>query len=280
MAAGQRRRPAARALLGKALSPREGHRNNARHALYVQLDPLARRARGLSPLNKLLVVLIILAEAAAVIETEPMISQGRETFFRALELLFGFAFLVEYAARLWVAVESPAFAVRKFPRLRYALTPAAIIDLLAILPALLALSVGGSLVLRLFRILRILRLAKLGRMSRAWKDIAAAVHSRRAELLLTLALALIAMLVASTFLYWAEADAQPDKFGSIPRALWWSVVTLTTVGYGDVYPVTPLGKFFASVLAIGGIGLIALPTGILAAAFSDAMQQRRERDRA
>lgn len=117
-------------------------------------------------------------------------------------------------------------------------------------------------------------------MSRAWRDIAAAIHSRRTELILTLGLALIAMLVASTFLYWAEGDVQPDKFGSIPRALWWSVVTLTTVGYGDVYPVTPLGKIFAAILAVGGIGLIALPTGILAAAFSDAMQRRRERDQA
>lgn len=229
-------------------------------------------------LNKLLVLLIIAAEATAVVETEPMISQGHEGLFRALELLFGFLFLPEYVARLWVAVESPAFARARFPRLRYAVTPAAVIDLVAVLPALLALSAGGSLVLRLFRILRILRLAKLGRMSGAWRDIVDAVHSRRAELILTLGLALIAMLVASTFLYWAEADAQPDKFGSIPRALWWSAVTLTTVGYGDVYPVTPMGKFFAAVLAVAGIGLIALPTGILAAAFSDAMQRRRDGD--
>lgn len=76
-------------------------------------------------------------------------------------------------------------------------------------------------------------------------------------------------------LYWAEADSQPDKFGSIPRSLWWSVVTLTTVGYGDVYPVTPLGKFFSGLVAIAGIGLIAMPTGILAAAFSDAVQRRK-----
>ena len=280
MAVRPRRRRVERGRSGNSLGSRSARANSARRALHVQLDPLARRARGLSPLNKLLVVLIILAEVAAVLETEPMISQGREALFRGLELLFGLLFLIEYVARLWVAVELPAFATVKFPRLRYAATPAAIIDLLAIVPALLAVSAGGSLVLRLFRILRILRLAKLGRMSRAWRDIAAAVHSRRTELILTLGFALVAMLVASTLLYWAEADAQPDKFGSIPRALWWSVVTLTTVGYGDVYPVTPLGKLFAAVLAICGIGLIALPTGILAAAFSDAMQRRRERDQA
>ena len=250
-----------------------------RRALHLQLEPLARRAPGLSPVNKLLVVLILLAQAAAVLETEPMVANGHESLFRAVELAFGVAFLLEYLVRLWVAVESPAFAAARFPRLRYALTPAALIDLLAIVPALLALSAGGSLVLRLFRVMRILRLAKLGRMSRAWSDIAFAIRSRRTELFLTLGLAVTAMLVASTLLYWAEVDAQPDRFGSIPRALWWAVVTLTTVGYGDVYPVTPMGKVFAAVLAIGGIGLIALPTGILAAAFSDAMERRRERER-
>lgn len=249
-----------------------------RQSLYDQLDPLARRKRGLSPVNKVLVCLIVAAATTAIVETEPTISVGHERLFRALELVFGSAFLVEYICRLWVAVEAPALRGHRFPRLRYAFTPAAIIDLLAIVPTLVALTAGGALVLRFFRVLRILRLAKLGRLSQAWREIAQAVNSRRAELLLTLALALVAMLVSSTLLFWAEADAQPDKFGSIPRALWWSVVTLTTVGYGDVYPVTPLGKFFSAVLAIGGIGLIALPTGILAAAFSDAMQRQRERE--
>ena len=85
----------------------------------------------------------------------------------------------------------------------------------------------------------------------------------------------IVLLVASTLMYWAEAGAQPDKFGSIPRAMWWCIVTLTTVGYGDVYPVTLLGKSLAGLVAIAGIGLIAMPTGILAAAFSDVVQRRR-----
>lgn len=248
-----------------------------RGALYTQLDPTAR-PRGLSVLNKLLVCLIVAAAAAGVVETEPTIVVGREPMFRLLEIMFGSVFLVEYLCRVWVAAESPRLQGRRFPRLRYALTAAAIIDLLSILPALLALAIGGALVFRLVRALRILRLAKLGRLSRAWRDIAEAVHSRRDELMLTLGLALMAILVASTLLYWAEGDAQPDKFGSIPRSLWWAVVTLTTVGYGDVYPITPLGKFFAGVLAIAGIALMSLPTGIMAAAFSDAMQRRRDRE--
>jgi voltage-gated potassium channel len=115
-------------------------------------------------------------------------------------------------------------------------------------------------------------------MSRAWRHVSTAVHSRRFELGLTLGMALVAMLVSATLLYWAEGEAQPDKFGSIPRSLWWSIVTLTTVGYGDVLPITPLGKFISAVVAIIGIGIIAMPAGIMAAAFSDAIQKHRSDD--
>jgi voltage-gated potassium channel len=120
-----------------------------------------------------------------------------------------------------------------------------------------------------------LRLAKLGRMSLAWRHIAEAVRSRRVELGLTLAMAAAALLISATLLYWAEADAQPSEFGSIPRSLWWAVATLTTVGYGDAVPVTALGRLLSSIVAVVGIALIALPTGRLAAAFSDAMQRQR-----
>ncbi len=251
-----------------------GRRTTLRQALYQQLDPAAGNGR-LSLLNRALVLAIFLAAFVAVIETEPTIVTGREPLFRLIELGFGALFGLEYLMRLWVSVEQPAHHGVHSSRWRYATSPAALIDLIAILPALIALAGGGALVLRFFRVLRIVRLAKLGRMSRAWRNLVEAVHSRRYELWLTLALAGLAILVSSTLLYWAEVDAQPDKFGSIPRAFWWSVVTLTTVGYGDIYPVTPLGKFFASLVAVAGIGLIALPTGILAAAFSDAMQRDR-----
>lgn len=251
-----------------------GRYTTLRQALYHQLDPAAGNGR-LSLLNRLLVFTIFLAAFVAVIETEPTVATGRETLFRFIELGFGALFGLEYLVRLWVCVEQPLHHGVRFSRWRYAMSPAALIDIVAILPALIALAGGGALVLRFFRVLRIVRLAKLGRMSRAWRNLVEAVHSRRYELWLTLALAGLAILVSSTLLYWAELDAQPDKFGSIPRAFWWSVVTLTTVGYGDIYPITPLGKFFASLVAVAGIGLIALPTGILAAAFSDAMQRDR-----
>jgi voltage-gated potassium channel len=240
------------------------------------LEPHPHGEPGLRPANKFLVILIILASAFAILETEPTLYAGRANLFRAAELVFGGIFSVEYLLRLWIAPENPAYAGKRFARVRYAVSLVAIIDLLAIVPTLASLGVGGgSVLLRFFRVLRILRLAKLGRMSDAWHDVATAMHERRHELLLTISIAGFVLLVASTLMYWAEADAQPDKFGSIPRAMWWCIITLTTVGYGDAYPVTVLGKFLSGLVALAGIGLIAMPTGILAAAFSDVVQRRR-----
>lgn len=251
-----------------------------RQTVYNELEPLARERKGLSLSNKLLVVLIIIASACAILETEQSLAGPYGWFFKGSELLFGAIFSLEYVLRLWIAPLNPQWAKYRFPRLRYAFSVPAIIDLLAIVPTIFAFDAGGgSILLRFFRVLRILRLAKLGRMSHALQDLGEAVHERRHELLLTVGIAGFVLLVASTLMYWAEADAQPEKFGSIPRAMWWCIVTLTTVGYGDTYPVTVLGKILSGLVAIAGIGLIAMPTGILAAAFSDVVQRRREEAR-
>lgn len=246
-----------------------------RKAAYRHLEPAAWPKKGLSPINIFLVILIIVAVIQAVIETEPLIAQGREQIFRYLELGIGIVFLIEYVARVWVAVENPRFASSRFPRLRYMVSPIAIIDLLAVIPTFFAFGGAPNLLLRFFRVLRMLRLAKLGRTSDAWQDIRQAVYERRHEFGLILGLLVITILVSGSLLYVAEAEAQPDKFGSIPRALWWAIVTLTTVGYGDAYPVTALGRFLAGIIAITGVTVIALPTGIFAASFSDAMDRRR-----
>jgi voltage-gated potassium channel len=244
---------------------------------YRQLEPTAWPRKGLSPTNLSLAILIVVAVIAAVIETEPLIAQGRELLFDDFEVAVASIFAVEYAARVWTIVENPRFAAYRFPRLRYIVSPIAIIDLLAIVPAFFAFDGASSLALRFFRILRMLRLAKLGRTSRAWAAIREALHERRYEFGVVLGLVGLTLLISASVLYLAEADAQPDKFGSIPRALWWSIVTLTTVGYGDAFPVTTLGKFFAAVVALTGVLVIAIPTGIFAASFSEGLQRYRER---
>lgn len=244
--------------------------------VYCQLEPAAWPHKGLSPANLLLAILIVIAVAAAVIETEPAVSAGREMLFGDLEVAFAAIFAVEYMLRIWTVVENPRFAAYRFPRLRYMVTPIALIDLAAIVPVVFAFGGASSLVLRFFRIFRMLRLAKLGRTSHAWSAIREAIRDRRHEFGVVLAMVALTLLISSCLLYLAEADAQPEKFGSIPRALWWSIITLTTVGYGDVYPVTALGRFFAAVIALTGVMVIAIPTGIFAASFSEGLQRHRD----
>lgn len=247
--------------------------------VYRQLEPTAWPRKGLSPTNWILAILILVAVLNAILETEPTIAAGRERLFDDLELGVASIFLVEYFGRLWTVVENPVFAKYRFPRLRYVFTAIAIIDIAAILPAFFVFGGASSVVLRFFRVFRMIRLAKLGRTSRAWKTIREAISERRYEFGLVLGLVAVAVLISGSLLYWAEADAQPDKFGSIPRALWWAIVTLTTIGYGDAYPITPLGKVMAAVIALTGVMLIALPTGLFAASFTEGIQRHRDRSK-
>lgn len=246
-----------------------------RWRVHQALDPRALGAQGLSPLNFALVAAILLACALAILETETSLLPAFGRAFAVAETLLGLMFGVEYGLRLWTAPERNPGADPWRERVRFAISPAGLADLVAILASVAFVSGSSALLLRLVRLGRILRLAKLGRMSRAFEHIVEAVSSRRDELILSLTAGISLMVLAATALYFAEGAVQPDKFGSIPRALWWSVATLTTIGYGDVYPITPVGKLFASVTAILSIGLVAMPTGILAAAFSDAVQRNR-----
>ena len=251
-----------------------------RRKLYRQLEPTAWRRKGLSPVNHFLFYLIIIAVIEAVLDTEPVFSTGRDNLLNGIEFILGSIFLVEYVGRAWVAVENPRFQKYRFPRLRYLVTPMAVIDALAILPALFAFGGASSLVLRFFRVMRMLRLAKLGRTSKAFKLLREAFVQKRHEFALILGMLMVTILIAGSLLYLAEGDAQPDKFGSIPRAMWWAIVTLTTVGYGDAFPITPMGKFLAGGIAIMGVMLIALPTGLFAASFTEAMEKERDEDEA
>jgi len=257
-----------------------GPANSLRARIAHSLDPELSPGRSLSWPNRFLVLAILIAGGLAIIETEPTIAKGRIQLFALAELGFGIVFAIEYLVRLWIAPENPRWGAGDWrARARYIVSPAALIDIVAILPTLMMATGTSPILLRFFRAIRILRLAKLGRMSDAWEDLSSSLHERRHELALTLMIAIGLMLVSSTLLWWAEGTIQPEKFGSIPRALWWSIITLTTIGYGDSFPVTALGRFFAGLTAIAGVGLVAMPTGILAAAFSDTVQRRRERVR-
>jgi voltage-gated potassium channel len=157
----------------------------------------------------------------------------------------------------------------------------ALVDLAAILPSylLLATAFGGADLrfLRVLRFFRLFRVLKLGRYSPAVHTLTAVFHERRADLAVAMGAVGILLVLSSSAVYLAEHEAQPDKFASIPDSMWWAIVTLTTIGYGDVVPITQLGKAFAGVTAILGVGFIALPTAILAAGFQEHLHRRKNR---
>ncbi len=246
-----------------------------RHRLAVALDPDLRHHPGLSPANTFFAILILVATVMVVVETEDSVFNAHRLFFYWGERLISALFISEYLVRAWCAQENPQFG-RGFRGLfRYIFSIGSLVDLVAIIPAIILFNGQATLSFRIFRILRMLRIARLGRLSNAWEHMIKAIGARREELFLAFAAGLIIMLTSATLLYMAEGEVQPTTFGSIPRAMWWSVVTLTTIGYGDAVPVTLLGKIFAAFTALAGIGLIAMPTGIIAAALSDSVQLRR-----
>src|SRR5688572_7999302 len=148
----------------------------------------------------------------------------------------------------------------------------AIVDLLAVAPFYLAFI---HLDLRVLRALRLFRVLKLTRYSRSLQMLASVLRAKRGELAVTLFAIVLALLMASSLIYYVERDHQPDKFESIPAAMWWGVATLSTVGYGDVYPITALGKLIGALVALLGIGLFALPAGILGSGFIEEIQRSR-----
>ena len=181
-------------------------------------------------------------------------------------------FALEYAGRLWSVVgHSPRKKSPARDRLEYAFSSLGIIDLMAFLPASIALVTGSRSTLVL---LGMLPFFKLVRYSPAMRSLLSALHAERRTLIGCLVILMGAVLVFASLLYAIEHDVQPDKFGTIPQAMWWAIVTLGTVGYGDVVPVTALGKLVSVFTIIGGLTMIALPVAIISTAFADEVRRR------
>jgi voltage-gated potassium channel len=249
-----------------------------RNWFFRQLYPPAWTGTGLSPFNTILLSIVLISIIAAILQSEPLIHAAIPLTFRLLTLAFAILFSVEYVIRLWAMAEDPRYQ-GVTGRLRYAVTLSSVLDLAATSALWLDILVGipgvHGVLLRLVRALRVISLTRHSAIATAYRLLWHAVRDRSMELLLSLMLALAVLVVSATALYFAEGGAQPQAFGSIPRAMWWAVATLTTVGYGDVYPITAVGKIFASICALTSIAIVAMPTGIMAAAFSDAFQGMR-----
>jgi voltage-gated potassium channel len=223
-------------------------------------DPLARAW------NLAIVGAIAVTTLALIAETVGSVSRQYQSVLETIEVVSLGLFGIEYVLRLWVITCSPHYAHPLFGRLRFAITPLALIDLLAIAPALVATRVDLRF-LRIARLARVLRVLKLARYSQGMGLLGRVVTRKREELLVALGLFSILLVMTSALMYFAEHEAQPQAFSSIPAAMWWAVATMTTVGYGDVYPVTLLGRCLAGMTALLGIAAFALPTSILGAGF-------------
>jgi voltage-gated potassium channel len=231
-------------------------------------DPTARAV------NIFLIALIVLNVVAFAAETVPEVAAAYGPWLETFEWISVAIFTVEYALRIWSSVEVP-LRMHTAPwreRLHFAMRPLQLIDLVAILPAYLSMFVPIDL--RVLRVLRLLRFFKLARYSSALTSLGRAIAAERRALAAALMIMVSLVLFAATGMYFIERDVQPYVFGTVPDAMWWAVVTLATVGYGDVVPMTMLGKMFTTVVIFMGLGVFALPIGIIATGFSQEVTRR------
>jgi len=224
--------------------------------------------------DRFLAGFIVLNLVAISLESVDSLAELYHPYFFAFELLSVGVFGLEYALRLWAAPASGAAPTPLRARLRYALSFHGLVDLIAILPSLVAFFATGA-DLRWLRVLRMLRLFKISHYNSALEDLFSALREERSSFAAALYLFLIAFFIASTLMHLAERTLQPEHFGSIPAAMWWSIITLTTVGYGDVSPLSILGKIIGGGTALMGVCTVALLTGIMANAFANQVQGRR-----
>ena len=225
--------------------------------------------------DMILFILIILNIAAVCLESVKHIGNEYKLVFSAFEIFSVVIFSIEYLLRVWSAParndlgDSPNL----IKRMKYIFSFTGLIDFLAIIPSILPYFFGG-VDLRWLRVLRLLRLLKISNYSSALEDFFSAIKADWRSFSAALYLMLIALFLSSALMYIAEHDSQPEKFSSIPETMWWGLITLTTVGYGDVSPVTPLGKIIGAFTAIMGVCTVALLTGIVASAFANQRAQK------
>jgi len=228
--------------------------------------------------DQFIMALILLNVAAVIIETVDSIQSNYKLVFEYFEIFSVIVFSIEYLIRVWACTAIEKYKHPVWGRLKYMISVEAIIDLLAILPFYLPYLINHAdgRIIRVLRLFRLFRIFKMGRYSLAFSLITTVIKKRREELVVTLTLLLILLIFASTLMYYIEYEPDKAGFQSIPETMWWGVATLTTVGYGDVYPITALGKLLGAVIAILGVGLFALPAGIIAGGFESELRGKKK----
>lgn len=186
-------------------------------------------------------------------------------------------FSIEYLLRVWTACEMYPQLSPIRARLKYIISFQALVDLISLLPYFVTFISANLIVLRMFKILRLLRVFKVNRYTNALRDIGGVFRKKASQLISSMVVVAVLMVIASVLMYDAEHDAQPDKFDNALSGMWWAISTLTTVGYGDIYPITLMGKIMSAIIALLGIGLVAVPTGIITAGFSEQITEKAKK---
>lgn len=223
----------------------------------------------------LITILTSISVSAFILETSTRFSNQHGAVFELIEIYVTGFFTVEYFLRIWICTVNPKYRHPIWGRLKYLMTPLAIIDLVAILPFYLQVLFPSLEFVKFTLLLRLFRLFKISRYSESLRTIIKVIVLKKEELIATLLVVIFVLVFVSSLMFFAENEAQPEKFSSILETMWWGVVTLTTVGYGDVYPTTHIGKLLSSGMAFLGIGIFALPAGIIASGFAEEVQKRR-----
>lgn len=222
----------------------------------------------------LLMMLIMCNVVAEILASDHAIYTELQLGFDRFELVSIIIFSIEYVARVWVSVENPLYSQPIKGRLKYMVSPMAIVDLIAVLPFYLGIIYNFDT--RFLRILRLFRIFKLSRHFTAMSVLLTVIRNELATLVSAIFIMLVLIVLASSGMFMVERDAQPEAFGTIPRAMWWATITLSTVGYGDVIPVTVAGKILGIFITILGVGMAALPAGIIASGFTREVNKRRD----
>ena len=239
----------------------------------------AENGRIASRIFDLVIMTFILLSVSSVFITTFDLPQKFQNILQRIELISIIIFSVEYLLRIWTADLLYPEAGFFYSRFRYMSSPMALVDLLAILPFYLPMILPVDLIgIRAVRLVRLLRIFKLNRYSDALISIGSVFKNKSREIFASLFFVLILLVVASLLIYYAEHDAQPQQFQNAFSGLWWAVATLTTVGYGDIYPITPIGRVLGAVIAILGIGMVAVPTGILSAGFVEVLEKKNQKN--
>jgi voltage-gated potassium channel len=207
---------------------------------------------------------IIISVLAIIFESVQSLARAYEQVFAALDVILGIAFISEYVWRS-IRTQSVAWSMRSWAK--YGLGFYGLVDAICIIPIVISASPEGLMAIKTLRLLRIFRVLKIARYSKSLQLLGKVVNTVRLELLTTFFLACFTILLSSIAMYFLEHEVQPDAFPDIPTTFWWGVTTLTTVGYGDIYPISVSGRLLAAVIAMTGIGVVAIPTGLISAAF-------------